>query len=141
MSLPNGRKSGPDYTTVSQQILLRVIEALIADPMTPQPLARVVDAVNRGGCGVTSRNQVFRALQNLALADWAAAVPAATHGSAAVLVATSLVGWRLTPRAVRLSENFRLALVDAHRVYLAGLPGVLDPDDELDPDGEPEELA
>ena len=115
----NGRTS-PTYTSTGQQILLRVIEALAVDPMTPRPVARVVEAVNALGCGTISRDQTFRALQNLAIAEWAGEVPDA--------------GWRLSPRAVRLSENFRLAIADAHRVYLAGAPGVLDPD-------EPEELS
>ena len=108
--------ANPNYTSPSQQILLRIIEALAVDPLNPMPVARVLQAVNGQGCADISRDQVFRALQNLALADWAGEVPEA--------------GWRLTPRAVRLSERFRLALADAHRVYLAGAPGVLDPDDE-----------
>ena len=108
--------ANPNYTSSSQQVLLRVIEALAVDPLTPTPVARVVRAVNCHDCDDMSRDQVFRALQNLALADWAGEIPDA--------------GWRLSPRAVRLSEQFRLAISDAHRVYLAGCPGVLDPDDE-----------
>ena len=111
--------SNPNYVSTSQQVLLRVIEALSADPLTPAPVARVLQAVNGQGCAEVSRDQVFRALRNLALAGWAGEVPDA--------------GWRLTPRAVRLSEQFRLAIADVHRLYLAGAPGV------LDPDGEPEE--
>ena len=116
-----GKKPGPGYVSTSQQVLLRVVEALAVDPLTPQTVAHVVQAVNRQSGSAVSRDQTFRALQNLALADWAAEIPDA--------------GWRLTPRAVRISERFRLAIADAHRVYLAGAPGVLDPDDE------PEELA
>ena len=116
----NGRTS-PNYTSTGQQILLRVVEALAVDPLTPRPVAQVVEAVNAQGCGTISRDQAFRALQNLGIADWAGEIPD--------------TGWRLTPRAVRISERFRLAIADAHRVYLAGAPGVLDPDNE------PEELA
>ena len=105
-----------NYRSSSQQILLRAIEALAVDPLNPMSVARVLQAVNGQGCADISRDQVFRALQNLALADWAGEIPDA--------------GWRLTPRAVRLSERFRLAISDAHRVYLAGAPGVLDPDNE-----------
>lgn len=128
----NGPK--PNYTNVPQQVLLRVIEALTIDPMHPRPIAAVIAAVNGEGCGEVSRDQVFRALQNLAVAEWAGEVPGA--------------GWRLSPRATRLSESFRLAIADAHRVYLAGMPGVLDPDEELrlrrracGLDGEPERIA
>ena len=111
----DGPKLQTNYASTSQQILLRVIEALAVDPLNPMPVARVLQAVNVQGADI-SRDQAFRALQNLALADWAGEIPAA--------------GWRLTPRAVRLSERFRLAIADAHRVYLAGAPGVLAPDDE-----------
>ena len=116
MSPRNGRRPTLDYSSTSQQILLLVIEALAVDPLTPQPVARMLAAINNRGCGTLTRDQVFRALQNLAIADWAAEIP---H-----------TGWRLTPRAVRLSERFRLAIADAHRVYLAGAPGVLDPEEE-----------
>lgn len=111
--------TSPNYTSSGQQMLLRVIEALAVDPLTPAPVSRVLETVNgrgRAGAAAATRDQVFRALKNLALADWAGEVPDA--------------GWRLTPRAVRISERFRLAIVDAHRTYLAGMPGVLDPDEE-----------
>lgn len=105
------------YRSAAQQTLLRVIEALAVNPMAPKSTAHLTKAVE------APRDQVFRALQNLALADWAGQLPDG--------------GWRLTPRATRISEEFRLAIADAHRVYLAGLPGVLDPDAEPEPEEMP----
>lgn len=105
MSLP-----AVPYRSDAQQALLRVVELLALRPLAPKTVAELVEASGE------PRDRVFRALQNLALADWAAQVPGG--------------GWRLTARATRLSEEFRLAIVDAHRTYLAGMPGVLDPDDE-----------
>ena len=75
MSFQNGRRSSLDYSSTPQQALLLVVEALAVDPLTPRPVARVLDAVNARGCGTLTRDQVFRALQNLAIADWAAEIP------------------------------------------------------------------
>lgn len=108
-------KAATDYRSDPQQTLLRVIEAMARYPLMPAAVVHLVELVNRREPAV-SRDQVFRALWNLGLADWAAEVPG--------------VGWRLTPRAAQLSERFRLAIADVHRQYLAGMPGVLDPDDE-----------
>ena len=88
------------YLSTSQQTLLRVFEALAADPLTPRTVASLK------GTGA-SRDQIFRALQNLRLAGWAAQ--------------TADDAWRLTPRVTQLSEQVRLAIADTHRHYLGDL--------------------
>ena len=85
------------YLSTSQQTLLRVFEALAADPLTPRTVASLK------GTGA-SRDQAFRALQNLRIGGWA--------------VQTADDAWRLTPRATQLSEQVRLAIADTHRYYL-----------------------
>lgn len=108
-------RAAKPYESNGQQVLLAVVEALARNPLAPAPVSRLVEMVNGRGRAAT-RDQVFRALRNLEIADWAAEIPES--------------GWRLTPRAVQLSERFRLAIADLHRQYLAGLPGVLDPEEE-----------
>ena len=84
-----------DGANVSQQTLLRVIEALGARPLEWQTRAELV--------GASTRDQTYRALRNLELAGWA------EQGDA---------GWRLTPKVVRLAERTRLAIAEIHRTYL-----------------------
>ena len=85
------------YESTSQQTLLRVFEALAADPLTP----RTVASLKRAG---GSRDQIFRALHNLRIGGWAEQV--------------ADDAWRLTPRVTQLSEQVRLAIADTHRFYL-----------------------
>lgn len=98
---PSGAE--PRYLSTSQQVLLATVEALAATPLRPQTVAELAAAMQ-----CSSRDQVFRALHNLQLADWAGQLPGG--------------GWRLTPRACRLSEQVRLAIADLHHEYLAGAP-------------------
>ena len=86
------------YVSAGQQTLLKVLEALGAQPFTGVSLAQLVE---RTGAG---RDACFRAAKNLQAAGWAEAAP---HG-----------GWQVTPHATYLSDRVRVALADLHRLYL-----------------------
>ena len=90
---------GASYRSAAQQALLGVVERLAARPLEPATAERLA-----AGLGGVSRDQAFRALKNLEAAGWAEQAPAG--------------GWRLTPMVIRLADQFRRALVDAHRLYL-----------------------
>ena len=92
--------SDETYISASQQVLLRVIEALGATPLQPQSLNLL-----RRATGLTdaSRDQVFRALKNLEWAGFAERTPG---------------GWRLTPKVTQISERIRRAIHDLHHTYL-----------------------
>ena len=93
--------SAERYRSASQQTVLAAIEAL-----AERPLAGIgIEALaGRLGC---SRDQAYRAMQNLALAGWAAPAPGGE--------------WQLTPKATQLSEGVRRAIADLHRAYLGDL--------------------
>ena len=100
MTLPApGSGDQRSYRSTSQQVLLRVLDALAERPFNGLPLA---DVVSRLGTSA-SRDQVYRALKNLELAGWAE-----LSGDA----------WRLTPHLTRASERVRVAIADLHRRYL-----------------------
>lgn len=86
------------YVNVSQQTLLRVLEALGAQPLEWQAQA---DLVARTGA---TRDQTYRALRNLETSGWA---ESAGGGR-----------WRLTPKVVGIAERTRLAIAEIHRRYL-----------------------
>lgn len=88
------------YTSTSQQVLLRVIEALGATPLHPQSLALLGRAT---GLTDASRDQVFRALKNLEQAGFAE-----QRGD----------GWLLTPKVTQIAERTRLAIHALHHAYL-----------------------
>ena len=88
------------YISTGQQTLLSVIEVLARQPLRGMSLAEVRDGAEHA----PSRDQVFRALKNLAAAGW---VEQERGGD-----------WRLTPRITFISERCRLAIGDLHRAYL-----------------------
>ena len=100
MTMPlRGSVDPKGYRSSSQQVLLRVLDALAERPLNGLPLAEVVSRLGASA----SRDQVYRALKNLELAGWAE-----MSGDA----------WRLTPRLTRASERVRVAIGDLHRRYL-----------------------
>ena len=89
----------PDrYASPGQQTLIKVLEALGAQPFAGVSLAELVE---RTGAG---RDACFRAAKNLELAGWAEAAPGG--------------GWRVTPHATYLSNRVRVALDDLGVRYL-----------------------
>lgn len=88
------------YINAGQQTLLKVLEALGAQPFTGVALD---DLVERTGAG---RDACYRAAKNLVAAGWAEAAPGG--------------GWRVSPHATYLSERVRLALEDLGTRYLGG---------------------
>ena len=95
--------SAPEkYRSSSQQHLIQVVEALAERPLST---VGVDELAERLGC---SRDQAYRTLRNLELADWAWQ----QEGTSA---------WRIAPRLTQLSERVRLAIADLHRAYLGDL--------------------
>ena len=92
--------SAEQYRSESQQLLLGIVGLLASRPLTGLDLG---DIVNSEEC---SRDQAYRALQNLSLAGWAEQ----TGGRGGA--------WRLTPVATQISERMRVAIADLHRTYL-----------------------
>lgn len=88
------------YTSTSQQVLLRVIEALGGAPLHPQSLRLLRQAP---GLTDASRDQVFRALKNL---EWAGFAEQRNDG------------WLLTPKVTQIAERTRLAIHALHHTYL-----------------------
>lgn len=88
------------YTSNSQQVLLRVIEALGATPLHPQSLQLLRQAP---GLTDASRDQVFRALKNL---EWAGFAEQRNDG------------WLLTPKVTQIAERTRLAIHALHQRYM-----------------------
>ena len=88
-----------DYENKSQRHLMVVVEALAATPLAPQ----TTEELHRQIKGV-SKDQVWRALQNLEAQGWAE-----KRGG----------GWAVSPRLTRLSERLRIDIAQAHHAYLA----------------------
>ena len=86
------------YHNASQQALMLIVEILAERPFHGALVADLVPMTGK------SRDQVFRALNNLAIAGWAEQTPGG--------------GWRLTPRITQLSERVRIAIADLHDTYL-----------------------
>ena len=86
------------YVNVSQQTLLRVLEALGAHPLEWQAQLDLVASVG------ATRDQTYRALRNLEAAGWA---ESAGGGR-----------WRLAPKVSLIAERTRLAIAEIHRTYL-----------------------
>ena len=93
------------YTSSSQQTLLSVVEVLACQPLRGMSLAEVLDGAKHSS-SAPSRDQIFRALKNLAEAGWAEQERSGD--------------WRLTPKLAFVSERCRLAIGDLHRTYLGG---------------------
>lgn len=93
------RSDSGEYVSPASQALLAVVAALARRPLEPRTVASLAAQIG------SPRDRVFRALRNLEEAEWAEPLPG---------------GWRLAPGIVRISERYRLALVDAHRRYLGG---------------------
>ena len=91
---------GADYENKSQQHLMLVVETLAATPLAPQTTEEVHRNAGRG----ISKDQVWRALQNLEAKGWAE-----KRGG----------GWAVSPRLTRLSERLRIDIAQAHHAYLA----------------------
>ena len=92
--------SGKSYENKSQRALMAVVEALAATPLAPQ----TTEALQRKAQGRISKDQVWRALQNLEAQGWAE-----KRGG----------GWAVSPRLTRLSERLRIDIAQAHHAYLA----------------------
>ena len=91
--------SGESYENKSQRALMAVVEALAATPLAPQ----TTEELHRKVKG-PSKDQVWRALQNLEAQGWAE-----KRGG----------GWAVSPRLTRLSERLRIDIAQAHHAYLA----------------------
>ena len=92
--------SGADYENKSQQHLMLVVEVLAATPLAPQ----TTEELHRQIKGRISKDQVWRALQNMEAKGWAE-----KRGG----------GWAVSPRLTRLSERLRIDIAQAHHAYLA----------------------
>lgn len=92
--------SGEGYENKSQRILMAVVETLAATPLAPQ----TTEELHRSAKGNISKDQVWRALQNLEAQGWAE-----KRGG----------GWAVTPHLTRLSERLRIDLAQAHHKYLS----------------------
>lgn len=90
------------YRSGAMQTLLAVRRALHERPLR----GKTVDELARELEADASRDQVYRATANLALAG--EAEQTGGRGSP----------WRLTPMAAQLSERYRLDIADLHRTYL-----------------------
>ena len=92
--------SKESYENKSQRHLMVVVEALAATPLAPQTTEEIHRQIN----GPVSKDQVWRALQNLEAQGWAE-----KRGG----------GWALSPRLTCLSERLRIDIAQAHHAYLA----------------------
>ena len=105
MSKVSESDRSPHYSA-SQDLLLRIVKLMASD------LMRVWSAQDLAAeLGDASRNQVHRALANLAAHDWVVPAPG---------------GWRLGPGVTRLAEQVRLAVADLHNHYLGDCTGERD---------------
>lgn len=86
-----------DYTNGSQQLLLRVLDALGDNPLKPKSTLALVDQLGE------PRDKIFRACQNLVEAGWAGQVAS---------------GWLLSPKLTIISERLRINIADLHNHYL-----------------------
>ncbi len=90
------------YMNQSQQLALALVEHLAGAPLKRFAIGDLVAAMDR------SRDQVFRALQNLAVAGWAQ-----EHNGQ----------WAIAPRITQLSDQVRLDIARLHEHYLLPVDG------------------
>ena len=98
MAAAERAEKSADYTNVSQQNLLAVVEAMARTWPLPQSTQALAQSAG------VSRDQAFRCAWNLQAGGWADQGPE---------------GWLLSPHLAELSNRMRLALADLHRRYLS----------------------
>jgi hypothetical protein len=86
-----------NFTTQTQQDLMKIIEWMAVDVMRPQTLKEIMD-----GCDL-SYNKTLWAVQNMKLRGWAEDVAD---------------GWRLSSRLPRIAEDVRKGIAETGKRYL-----------------------
>ena len=87
------------YRSSSQQVLMRVIDALSARPIEGMTLSQLQAALPEIG-----QNAIYRAAVNAELHGWAEPAPGG--------------GWRAAPPLTLFSQRLRMAIADMDRAYL-----------------------
>lgn len=86
-----------DFTTETQQNLMRIVEYMASDVMRPVPMQELQQALD------LSYNRVLWALKNMEIKGWAENVAD---------------GWRLGPRLPRIAEDVRRSIIETSKKYL-----------------------
>lgn len=86
-----------DFTTETQQNLMRIVEYLATDVMRPVPMQELQQALD------LSYNRVLWALKNMEMKGWAENVAD---------------GWRLGPRLPKIAEDVRKGIAVTVSKYL-----------------------
>lgn len=86
-----------DFTSETQQNLMKIVEYLATDVLRPTTLKEIQDALD------LSYNKALWSLHNLKARGWAEQVAD---------------GWRLGPRLPRIAEDVRKGITDTVRRYI-----------------------